>query len=53
RLASDTAACEHCQVHTVGPCGKYQVTFIYCPSNSLVVSTHQDSLGDTIVDICI
>jgi hypothetical protein len=53
RLASDTATCEHCQVHTAGPCARYRVTFIYCPSNSVVVSTHEGSLGDTIVDICI
>ena len=53
RLASDPAACEHCKVHTAGPCGHLRVAFIYCPSNSVVVGSHQDSLDDVIVDRCV
>ncbi len=60
RSASDTRACDHCKgaAEVQGEserrlCGKYPVTFIYCPSNSLVISTHEDSYGESLVDFCI
>jgi hypothetical protein len=53
RITSDTAACDHCQGLAEGPCDKFPVTFIYCPSNSLVISAHDDSYGVSLVDLCI
>jgi hypothetical protein len=58
RLASDTRACDHCsgQVELGLPrqsCAKYAVSFIYCPSSSLVVSSHESSEGDRLTDFCI